>query len=414
LSTIADEIIEHIAARAAGATAPELERQLGIARSTASARTAELQKKGLLAVAGHRTAPGDRVRSTVYVIANTGGNTTRATPVKIKNHFVLVLDGSRSMAAYRDGAARFFNCQIETIQAAKDQESTVTLFYFGMEADRQGSVQEKMFNVPSTLVKPIQAHEYPAIGNTPLYDAVVEAAQRAKCDRDAEKSFVVLCITDGHENQSKRTATDLRAFIAGETATDRWTFAFLVPKGEREMFIANSGVDPGNVREWDDIKVADVETVTATAGFLRARRTGARSTKHYFSADLSAIDARLSELRDVTRDVDFWNVDKESDIQTFINLKSKGKFAPGRSFFEVMKKEKRVEEYKKLLLQDRRTQKVYADGPKLSVRALCGFPEKGSIAIQPGNHGNFVLLAQSMSTNRILPRGTRVAFCSSI
>lgn len=333
-------------------------------------------------------------------------------PKQLKNHFVLVCDASGSMNVHREGAARLFNEQVDIVQNAKDQLNTVTVFHFGT---RDKDVKEVMYNASPNTVTRLSRSSYPAEGNTPLYDAVIQAGQRALCDMDSEKSYVMVVLTDGEENSSKHnSAADLQNFIRKQQSTDRWTFVFLVPRGYKANFVKISGVHEGNVREWENIDKAREELLSGTAAYFSSRTVGLRSTKNWFTTDLSKVTTRTMDgLKEVTDEVDMWTVEKESNIKSFVDYKSGGRFEPGRSFFEIMKKETQFQDYKKLLLMDKTTKKIYADG-KRSVRSVCGFPDTGDVAIEPGNHGNFVLLAQSMSYNRILPRGTRLAFWANV
>lgn len=328
----------------------------------------------------------------------------------LRNHFILVCDGSGSMRTHREGAARLFNEQLDMVRGNNHlgQSNAVTVFHFGVG---NTEVREVAFNAPADRISRFTWNSYPAEGDTPLYDAVIQAGNRALCDMDQDTSYVMVVLTDGEENASRsNTARDIQRFIQKQQATDRWTFVFLVPRGYKSNFVRLSGVHEGNVREWDNIERAREELTGGMARYFTARAAGARSSRNWFTTDLSAITPQtLNELKDVTHEVDMWTVDNESDIKSFVDYKSRGHFAPGRSFFEVMKKEKQFQDYKKLLIMDKATKRIYADNRK-SVRSVCGFPDHGDVAIDPGNHANFVLLAQSMSSNRILPRGTKLAF----
>ena len=328
---------------------------------------------------------------------------SRQSTKALKNHFILVCDGSGSMQAYRGGAAKLFNEQLDIIQNTKDQKNSATVFQF-----TDAMIDEVCFNAPPSAVERFTQRSYPAAGGTPLYDAVIEAGRRALCDQDDEKSFVMVVLTDGEENESRRSDVELRDFIRQQQATDRWTFVFLVPRGYKSKFVQSSGVHEGNVREWDNIEDARRELIAGAERYMTCRTMGERSSKTWFTTDLSSVSSRdLTKLSDVTGEVAMFTVDKESNIREFVNAKV-GTLETGTGFYEIMKKETCFQDYKKLLIMDRATKRIYADG-KISVRAMCGFPDTGDVAIDPGNHANFVLFGQSTSTNRILPRGTRLA-----
>jgi hypothetical protein len=244
---------------------------------------------------------------------------------------------------------------------------------------------------------------------------VVAAIGRIRpAESDTDKSFLMVCVTDGEENESERDWLSLREAIQARQATDRWTFVFWLPPGMKASFVARSGVYEGNVNEWAGTEIEKVRAVTQSAGtnYFAQRSRGVRSSKTFFAPDASKIGAaELSRLTDVTNLVRTLEV-KESGkqiIEGWINVKTGGKFRPGRSFFELMKREDEVQSYKLLLLRSRTTKRVYADGPTLTVRAALGLPDQ-TVPIEPGNHGGFQILVQSMSSNRILPYGTTVVF----
>ena len=336
--------------------------------------------------------------------------TASVTPKVLENHFIMVCDGSGSMGVHRGGAARLFNEQLDIIQSSKSQQNAVTVFHFGLRDDRQ-PIKEINYNAVPQAVARLDGRSYPAQGNTPLYDAVLKAGRRALSSDDGVKSFVMIVLTDGEENSSYANSVELQRFIREQQATDRWTFVFLVPKGYKHAFVSLSGVHDGNVREWDNIETAREELLQGAQLYISARASGQRSTRSWFTTDLSDVTKNdISKLRDITNEVAMWTVDKEANVREFVNAKSGGQFTRGCAFFEVMKKEKEFQDYKKLLIMDKATKRIYADGGRTSVRAVCGFPDTGDVAIDPGNHANFVLLAQSTSLNRILPRGTKLAF----
>lgn len=435
---------------AQGATVDELVATLGIGRKSVAGRVAEMVKRGQLRTAGTRTNRRG-MQTTIYVWTHVIPQTPSKAPKpkrksraknpkktitheqqhvsipavptfspppakKLKNHFILVSDHSGSMAVHRYGAAALFNKQLDTIIAAADQENTVTVFQFGLEADGPGSIKEKRFNVPPTMVERFTGATYEATGNTPLYDAVIQAGQRALCDGDTEKSFVMFVVTDGEENRSRADAVQLRDFITRQQATDRWTFVFLVPKGYKQKFVTLAGVHEANVQEWDTTQdISKVESVATggTVGYFAARRMGSTASRNFFQTNLGNVTTTdLTKLRDITHEIKSWAVDKENDILTFVNYKTGGRFAPGKAFYELTKKEKQVQDYKRVLLYDRQTGRFYADNTAAgaTVRGLLGLPSSGDVAIEPGDHRMFSILIQSTSTNRRLVRGSRVAF----
>jgi hypothetical protein len=422
------EILAFIQGRGmTGSTAREAASALGFDPNTVSARLVRLKGRGEVQATNEKRGGG-----TVHFASSTGLNFShpakgakpkgkKARPpkaskptspaTKLKNHFVLVLDHSGSMDFHKRGALELLNKQIAEIQAASDQQNTITIYGIGQLHDTH--VEEKQFNVPAHLTSPAQS--YVAGCGTPLFRGVLAAARRAMVSGDAETSFVVLVLTDGEDTEPDQTRErELRTLIAEKQATDRWTFAFLVPPGHyKKALVSRLGIPEGNVQEWSDAKKAAADTQVSTQSYFNTRRSGATSSVSYFQPNATSIDVR--KLRDVTDEVKIltaaeeWNRDNDY-IRGFVNGKTRGQFSPGRSFFELNKREKRIEAYKACMIRDRSTGRIYADGPTTRVRDELGFPKTGAISVEPGNHGNYDVLVQSMSTNRIIPRGTKLAF----
>lgn len=331
-------------------------------------------------------------------------------PKTIKNHFVLVRDGSGSMAGHASAASKLFRDQIRTLDGTKGQESRISVYDFGCG----GATREREFSAPTFGRSFAHLDPYPCSGpSTPLYDGVLDAIRGAQRDVDPDVSFCMIVLTDGQENASSHTAHDLREKIVALQATDRWTFVFLVPPGYKNAFVAKSGVHEGNVREWSDARQASVELTAGTVAYTQARAAGRRSVQTYFTDASNITTLDLRNLKDVTGQVEVYLVSKEDRIQPFIEQKRRHfrpSFTPGNAFYELMKREDEVQDYKKLLLLDKAEGKMYADGAHLTVRGLLGLPDLGTIKIDPGNHANYVVFVESRSVNRILPRGTRVAY----
>jgi hypothetical protein len=70
-----------------------------------------------------------------------------------------------------------------------------------------------------------------------------------------------------------------------------------------------------------------------------------------------------------------------------------------------------VQDYKKIALREKTTGKVlFGD----EVRGFLNLPAHGDVKVEPGNFGDYDVFVQSTSTNRILPRGTKVLYYPAI
>ncbi len=343
----------------------------------------------------------------------------------IKNHFILVCDHSGSMDKHAKGAAMLYDSQLDLLEKEIKQQSRVSVVKFGVfdGSNSRGAVKMDHANAAPFGMPRYRdgQRQWEAQQGTPLYDAIMRAAQHAEMSKQSDEAVVILSLTDGEENESHNaTRADVKDTIIRLQVQGDYTFAFLVPPGYKNRFVQLSGVHEGNVAEWGDAKIAAAEAEVKTSGYLDLRRTSGgavRSSRTYFQTDLSKIKPTVVKrlCADITDQVKVYTVDKERPIEEFINFKTRGQFAPGRTFYEVMKKEKELQDYKKLLIQDKATGQVYADGNGPgntydTVRNLLGLPDTGTIALEPGNHANYTIYAQSMSKNRKLPRGTKVVF----
>ena len=102
-------------------------------------------------------------------------------------------------------------------------------------------------------------------------------------------------------------------------------------------------------------------------------------------------------------------VEKEIDVKTFYEEKTKKIYAKGDVWYELSKKEE-VQSYKGLCLQEKnnlddKSKKPIFGGDK--IRNLLGLPESEDSIINPKNLKNFHLYVESTSDNRKLVRGTK-------
>lgn len=146
-----------------------------------------------------------------------------------RSHLVVVIDRSGSMADIADDVIGGFNRWLADQQASGD-DAVVTLVLFD-SIDAHEVVADA---VPVAEMVPLDERTFVPRGGTPLLDATDEVITRA---RDREKrlarqglpaeAVVVVSITDGHENASRRTTVEkLRRRIAKREARG-WTFVFL-------------------------------------------------------------------------------------------------------------------------------------------------------------------------------------------
>jgi hypothetical protein len=336
----------------------------------------------------------------------------------MKQYLGLVTDNSMSMVRLKGNAAKDYNNQIAAIKSSAaltgiDTIVSVVGCGHGNKAYGQGDVKRLVVNSSVNSLTPIPAGGYVADGHsTPLFDSVGEiiALFKATPDySDLDVSFLVMAITDGEENSSVTWKTKLKTEIEELQKTGRWTFVFRVPEGYKGR-LASLGVFPDNICEWvlTDAGLAAVtaKTEAAVQSYYTARSAGAAGTKSFFTdaANIKPEDVKKS-LTDITKECKFYEVDDGSkNISQFITDKH-GKFWLGMAFYQLTKKEKRVQATKLICVRDKNTQQVFAG---TEARKLLGVPSAGDVSLTPGDHGRYDIFIQSLSTNRALTLGSSV------
>jgi hypothetical protein len=391
--TILNEIIS---SGTNGCTAPELTRSLKFPPGTTTSRTSTLLKKGLVA------SNGKRNKSRVYVAAS---------EKKITNNFILVMDHSGSMTDNCVYANNFLEGHLQSLISSKNWlKSTVSIENFNTNA----VMDYKSYKPEDVLIK----YPYVCAGGTDIVNAVNFAINYGERDLPRDEVTVVFVVTDGFHNSGCHYPSDytkLANRIEEKTKTGLWTFVFLCPFGSKNP-LKDIGVPEGNIHEYANFSDGVARAIVSTNNFLRGEKTSGgavRQSKNYFQANLSSAMLQFDSLREITTEVRTWQVERERDIEAFLNEKVKSGYRVGTGFYEVMKRESKIAESKKLVIHDPASGRSWTDG-KISVRKLCSFPEHGDISVKPGNHAGFVLMAQSKSSAaatfraRLLPRGTRV------
>ena len=357
----------------------------------------------------------------------------------LKNYIGISRDHSGSMFHLRGAAARDYNSNVDAIKANSEKEKQDTIVsvvkcgsnaiptsgrdsrgrYTGKPGINHGvnGVVREVSNSSVSRLKKLEESEYDAnYGSTPLFDSVGDLIEQLESVPDANEptvSFLIMVITDGGENSSKRwNATTLSQKIRQLQATDRWTFVFRVPRGYSSN-LTRLGIPAGNILEWDQteqgVEVATRATEQAVSTYYAARSRGATMTKSFYTTDLTEVRASTvkSKLVDISRDVQFFNVHSSEQIRPFVERQTGTSMVRGGAFYQLTKKEDEVQDYKIIAIRDKKTGHVYSG---VEARNLLGLPHNGTVKIAPGNHGNYDIFIQSTSVNRKLMPGTQVMY----
>lgn len=328
-------------------------------------------------------------------------------------------DESGSMRSLKKPALASLNKQIREFCASALREKLdahVSLKTFGGPIE---DVHTVFSDVAVSAVREVREDEYNPSNSTPLLDCVSDMIDELSAAGNADRvpaAYLVLVVTDGQEYLSKRvTKEQLTKKISEKQGTDRWTFVFVTPP-EGVSFLNALGISSGNIHVWAATE-AGVETSTAAttssiSSYATQRAAGVTSTKTFYSDASKVTKKDLKELKDVTGDVKVFEAkQEEKNIREFVERRLRKTSLKGSSFYQLMKTEKEVQDYKKLILRDKKTGTLYF-GDK--IRSFLGLPDTGSVKLVPGNHGAFDVFVQSTSTNRIVPRGTSVIYYAAI
>lgn len=332
------------------------------------------------------------------------------------NRVVFVIDRSGSMGSLHHNAMAALRANIKTLQEqtlATGQETLVSLVSF------DDSIAWVCKDVPVERLS-FSDNAFLPRGSTALFDAVgagITDIQNTHVESDVDPAYVVITITDGHENASRTYGQSaLWQLMRDVQVTDRWTLSFLLPPGQKFWFCRQFNVPEGNVAEWE-LSAAGVQRASAATSIgLRSvyasRASGQNSVKDFYMTDMSKVTTAdlKKKLVDIRDSVKVWTVEGECKIRDFCEQKSGQNFLRGAAFYALTKEEKKVQPYKKILIMEKGGTKVYGGD---DARSILGLPDR-TVKVIPGNHSNYDIFVQSTSTNRMCVRGTKVIYYPAV
>jgi hypothetical protein len=303
----------------------------------------------------------------------------------------------------------------DTIRVIKDEagkydiDTVVSVVNSGVGV--QGNVVRDVTNSSISTLKPMNT--YIANGSsTPLFDSIgdlIEQFESLPDKDDPSVSFLVMVITDGQENSSRKwTAGKIVSAIKRLQGTDRWTFTFRVPKGYKRDLVSQFNIPEDNIIEWDlsnqGMAAASVAHEAGIRNYYSSRSVGVSSSKAFY-ADLSGVSFNevKKSLDDITNQVMQFQVtayDPDS-IRPFIQ--SKGYiYIKGSAYYELTKSET-VQSHKDIIILDKQSRKYYSGD---NARDLLGLPRYVEIKLRPAMSDRYKIYVQSTSVNRRLIPGT--------
>lgn len=339
---------------------------------------------------------------------------SKAAPVQEKQttRVGFSLDFSGSMSHIRGSACDDYNTSVAELQLQSkllDQNTYITVMQCGISEFRN----EFLFkDTKSSNVQSMPYNQYKTNGNTPLWDSIAELISSIEISKAKTDAALIMVITDGEDNASRRnSASSIGAKIRELQATDMWTFVFRVPHGYKKGLV-NLGIHEANIIEWETSKKgmekSTAYTSNALGSYMTARSAGVTSTQAFY-ANLNATDNTIKgTLQDISGDLRILPVTTDTVIKDFIEHHGSN-FSKGAAFYQLTKTEPVVQDYKQILVQDRRDGKIYGGRDS---RDLLNLPHTGNIKLKPGQTGNYDVFIQSTSINRKLISGTKCLYKS--
>lgn len=314
-------------------------------------------------------------------------------------HIYLVIDESGSMGHIARQAQE--TAQIWVSAMSADPDTRVSLAYFNYSA---------RWPLDGVQGGPGRGVIVPALhpgGGTALRDAFLDAIQRAQLqlNMDPDASALIIAVTDGEENQSRRPPGELHRAIEFIRATGRADLALMVPPGQRETARRVMGLATEDVREWEatTVGVARAEAAVSMSyqAYRAARASGARSVGRFFvdAAAVTKADLKRATALPVTRVREF-PVHAKARIDEFATART-GNYVVGEWYYQLTKPET-IQSHKRLLLDDNG---VWYEGAEVrNVLGLGG--ATGDLKVAPaGLAGGRRIFVQSTATNRNLIPG---------
>lgn len=346
------------------------------------------------------------VTTITTVVEEAAPNVAEILPVakKLVNHVVFVIDESGSMQYHAGKVSKVFNDLLTSMTAQSGQETRVSTYTFN------NTIRNIGLDVPVSQVPPL--HVRPN-GGTAFIDASIRGVrdhlaiqQAAKVRTDEDHSYLCYLITDGEENASRQSPSDLATLIG--SLDDDWTVATLVPNISGVHNAKRCGIPAGNIEVWNVNSATGFEDVGRTmsntyASYSGMRSMGVKSTKSLFTVNANNLTPSVVIGNLVEQVGEIFAVPQDGQVRDVAELITSKPYQTGSVFYELLKKEE-VNAKKELVIVNKATGKKYGGQ---SARALLGLPFT-AINVAPGDFGEWRIFVQSTSVNRKIPKGTNV------
>jgi hypothetical protein len=338
-----------------------------------------------------------------------------------KSYIGISKDHSGSMHSRVRQALQDFNQTISSIKKSSIENNLDTIMSVvscGIK-DHRGITGNWFDYENSNILSIKELDKYITNGTkTPLFDSIdlmIDSFLNVPDYHNENVTFLVMAISDGYDNASRISGEELGRKIIKLQNTDRWTFVFRVPTGNKKSLV-QLGIPEGNILEWDTsssdglLRTSEI-TTSAIGTYHRNLSKGKTSTRSFYADTQNVSSAKLKrELTDISSQVSVFDVypeDANSQIRDFIEKRIQGKMLKGGAFYELVKTEPKVQSYKQIIIMDRANKRMYSGD---EARYLIGVPTDQDIRLKPGSFNKFDVFIQSTSVNRKVTDGSRVIY----
>lgn len=205
----------------------------------------------------------------------------------VKTYVGIVLDRSGSMQSLQSEVVGAFNDQVDAIKKmAKEQDVKVTLVTFSTTVD-----EATLLHRDARHLKPLYESNYRPDGMTSLFDAMgdtITEFKRVEDYDDPDVAFLLIVITDGEENSSKRfSRNDIRRLVDDTNEDGRWTITYLGTNQNVLAVTQSIGLKIGNAGAWnfsnDGLREASRSLTYAIGNYGDSRLRGDTAVNCFYS-----------------------------------------------------------------------------------------------------------------------------------
>lgn len=351
-------------------------------------------------------------------------------------HVGVVIDDSTSMEKHAKSLVKAFDALIGTLARRStelNEEVRISVWSFSGEVrqyeGRRGTIAPKdavknlIWDI-DVLRLPSLAEKYDPYGNTALIDGCIRAIEdmRTIPQQYGDHSFLMFVLTDGEENRSIGTVSQLSGTI--RNLPDNWTLGAMVPNtqgvhearryGFPNVEIWNTSSADGTSEVGARISAAADTYITTRSAGIRPASTGLFDTS---SAAVNENTVKASGMKEADPDSYILHIIPpvtspfpkamsrrvKYRIDDYIRSNLGLPFVAGRNYYELIKSET-VGPQKDIVLVHRKTGKVYVGR---EARTLIGLPNE-TVRLRPSFNDEYFIMIRSDQNNRNMLEGQRL------